>query len=565
MSEFDLVVRNGTVIDGSGLARYRADVGVRDGRIARLGLIRERGAAEIDAEGHVVTPGFVDGHTHMDAQVFWDHYGASSSWHGVTSVVMGNCGFTLAPARAEARELVVRNLERAEDIPAEALAAGIDWTWEHFSEYLDAVERLPKAINYAAYVGHSALRTFVMGERAFEEQAIEDDLRSMRAELASALEAGAMGFTTSRSDTHLTSDERPVASRVAAWDEVVDLVHSIADTDPNRLFEISVDTAASSLDPDLRNEIFGRLGKLAVGSGVPVTFGIISPGDEHRWRGLLDTIDSTNAAGGRMFGQSLPREATIVLSFRTRLPFDRLTAWKHVRSLPIEEQRRLLADPSERAPLVEAARVGPYVDSIGATVRVPDYEKIRVLFDPVGPNPTVADVARARGSDPIDTFIDLAVETGLEQFFSQCVGNPDERDVETMLSHPRMIPTFSDSGAHVGYIMESSIQTYLLAHWVRARELFSLEQAVQMLTLKPANAWGFVDRGLLREGCVADLNVFDPATVGPAPLEVARDQPAGAMRLKQRSVGFRATVVAGQPIIVDGEYTGALPGRLVRR
>jgi N-acyl-D-aspartate/D-glutamate deacylase len=188
-----------------------------------------------------------------------------------------------------------------------------------------------------------------------------------------------------------------------------------------------------------------------------------------------------------------------------------------------------------------------------------------VLLDPVGPNPTVADLARDRAADPVETFLDLALESGLEQFFSQTVGNPDEADVATMLSHPRMIPTFSDSGAHVGYIMESSIQTYLLAYWVRARELFSLEHAVQMLTLKPATAWGFTDRGLLRPGAVADLNVFDPDTVGPGRLEVDHDLPAGAMRLKQRSVGFKATIVAGEPIIVDGEYTGALPGRLVRR
>src|SRR5262249_31709827 len=209
---YDLVIKNGTVIDGSGLPRYRADVGVRHGRITTIGRIRERAREVVDAEGHVVTPGFIDGHTHMDAQIFWDPLGSCSCWHGVTTVVMGNCGFTLAPARPSTRELVVRNLERAEDISAAAMEVGIDWSWETFREYLDAVDQLPKGINYAAQIGHSALRTYVMGERAFEANASDDDLAAMERELRDALLAGAVGFTTSRFEAHRTMDDRPVAS-----------------------------------------------------------------------------------------------------------------------------------------------------------------------------------------------------------------------------------------------------------------------------------------------------------------------------------------------------------------
>ena len=230
MSSYELVIRNGTVVDGSGLGSFRADVGVVGDRIAFVGRILERGSREIDAEGHVVSPGFVDGHTHMDAQVFWDASGANSCWHGVTTAVMGNCGFTLAPVRDDERALVVRNLERAEDINPAALAAGIDWTFETFPQYLDAVDRLPKGINYAANLGHSALRTYVMGERAFSEAATPDDLRAMQAELGSALEAGAYGFTTSRTHHHETSDNRPVASRIATWDEVSELVAAMGRT-----------------------------------------------------------------------------------------------------------------------------------------------------------------------------------------------------------------------------------------------------------------------------------------------------------------------------------------------
>ena len=227
--QYDLVVRNGTVIDGSGMARYRADVGIKHGKIVRIGRIRDSAKEVIDAEGHVVAPGFVDGHTHMDAQIFWDPLGTCSCWHGITTVVMGNCGFTLAPGREEDKGLVVRNLERAEDISGAAMEAGIDWSWETYAEYLDTLERLPKGINYSGYVGHSALRTYAMGERAFTEEATDDELATMRRELRDAIRAGALGFTTSRTPNHMTMDGKPVASRVAPWEEVAARVNEMGE------------------------------------------------------------------------------------------------------------------------------------------------------------------------------------------------------------------------------------------------------------------------------------------------------------------------------------------------
>ena len=266
---YDLLIKNGTVVDGSGNPGYRADVGVSGGKIAAIGRINERAKQTIDAEGHIVSPGFVDGHTHMDAQIFWDPIGSCSSYHGVTSVVMGNCGFTLAPCKQEDADMVFRNLERAEDLSREAMLEGIDWRWETFPEFLDVIDELPKGINYAGYIGHSALRTYVMGERAFSDAAGEDDVRKMQHLVKQAMQAGAIGFSTSRTFNHLTADDRPVASRIAEWDEVRAIVNAVGETGKG-LFEIAGE--APGRDPARIAEYHGRLRDLAVESGVPQTW-----------------------------------------------------------------------------------------------------------------------------------------------------------------------------------------------------------------------------------------------------------------------------------------------------
>ena len=562
---YDLVIRNGDVVDGSGGPRYRADVGIQGRRIVTIGRIRERGAADIDAEGHVVTPGFIDGHTHMDAQVFWDPLGTCSCYHGVTSVIMGNCGFTLAPARPDERHLVVRNLERAEDISADAMAAGIEWTWETFPEYLDALDRLPKGINYGANVGHSALRTWAMGERAFEAEATEADLDVMANELRDALRAGAIGFTTSRTTNHETTDGRPVASRLAAWSEVEALVGVMGDMGTG-MFELAQEPAARSGDPAIRGEFFGRLEALATSTGVPVTFGVLATTrDGGDWRGQLDLIDSATQGGGQMWAQAHAREFSVMLSWKTRLPFDRLAVWRDVRRLPLVEQASAFRDPALRARLVEIAHEGDYGNGIGAETRQPDYDWIRIFDRPTGPNPTVAQRAAELGQDPVDVMIDLALASNFEQFFVQVIANRDPDHVLSIMKHPRALVTFSDSGAHVSQIMDSSLQTHLLSHWVRQREAFTLEAAVRNLTLAPATAWNLPHRGLVQTGFVADLNVIDPSRVEPAMPEVVTDLPRGAKRLVQRAVGIRSTIVGGEEVLADGKPTGALPGVVLRR
>jgi N-acyl-D-amino-acid deacylase len=559
---YDLVIRNGTVVDGSGLGSFRADVGILDDRIAFVGRITERGSHEIDADGHVVSPGFIDGHTHLDAQVFWDATGSSSCWHGVTSAVMGNCGFTLAPVRSDERALVVRNLERAEDMDPAALAAGIEWSFETFPQYLEAVDRLPKGINFAANIGHSALRTWAMGERAFDSQATEADLAVMKGQLAESIRAGAVGFSTSRSEHHETSDNRPVASRLAAWDEVVQLVGVMGELGSG-MFE-GADAGMSSPDPEERQRSLRRMQALASDTQVPLTFGLVATKTSGY---LLDFLDQAAAAGARVIAQTHCRGISVLLSLKTTLPFDLLPSWQDLRALPVDEQVRILGDQKLRKPYVDAAVHAEYErwTGVGAQARPPDFDGIRVYERGLPPNPSMSDVARRRGVHPAEAMIDLCVETGGTQLFIQPSRYPqDETVLLRALRHPRAVMTFSDSGAHLSQIADSSIHTHLLGHWVRDRQEFTLEEAVRMITLAPALAWGFNDRGLVRTGMIADLNVFDPDTVGPAVPRLVDDLPGGGRRLEQRSHGFLATLVNGQVTIRDGVPTGTAPGRLIR-
>lgn len=562
---YDLVIKNGTVIDGSGLPRYRADVGVSNGKIVTIGRIRgERAREVLDAEGHVVTPGFVDGHTHMDAQVFWDPLATSSCYHGITTVVMGNCGFTLAPCAEKDKHMVVRNLQRAEDIPPAAMEAGIKWTWTTYPEYLEAIEKLPKGINYSGYVGHSAIRTFVMGERAFDGPATEDDLQAMERHVREAISAGAMGFTSSRSPSHETPDGCPVASRHAEWDEVRRLVGAMGEMNAG-LFEIAGEGVdRNDGDPGVR-EWHTRLRDLAVESGRPITFGVFSRrGVNGTWKKYLDLLDETAAHGGRMFAQAHSRSLSSLLSFKTQMPFDRLPVWKDIRNLPLEEQKQKLRDPALRRTLIENSGAKDGRKALGTEARPADYDWLMVFDTVEGPHRTVAEVARERNQHPAETMIELALEKDLDLFFLQPVANEDQDIALEIMRHPRTVTTFSDSGAHVSQLMDSSLQTHLLYHWVRRKEAFTLERAVQMLTSVPSTLWGFHDRGLIREGMAADIVVFDPDTIMAEMPEVVDDLPAGARRLVQRTRGVAATVVNGEVLLRNGKHTGALPGQLLR-
>jgi N-acyl-D-aspartate/D-glutamate deacylase len=561
---YDLLIKNGTVIDGSGMPRFRADVAISDGKIAAVGKISDGAKQILDAEGQVVAPGFVDAHTHMDAQVFWDPLGTCSCWHGITSVVMGNCGFSLAPCPEKDKLLVMRNLERAEDISPEAMEAGIKWSWTTFPEYLDAVDRLPKGINYSAYMGHSALRTYVMGERAFTDAATPDDLEAMKREMRNAIRAGAIGFTTSRTRNHQTPDGQPVASRLATWDEVRQLVGVMGDLGAG-IFEIA--TEDTGLAPERIHEFLNRLKALALDTGVPVTFGMFSNRKApDYWRYYYDLAQETVAAGGKMFVQAHSRALSVLLSFETVTPFDKLPVWRDIRKLPLAEQEAKLRNPEIRRQLVAAYHDTPRDSKriVGAEPRPANPKWLLVMENPNPPHRSIAEIAAAENKDPIDVFIDAALAKNLKQFFLQPLANEHEGHALEMIKHPNAVVTFSDSGAHVSQIMDSSLQTHVFSHWVREKQELTLEQAVRMLSFVPASYWGLTGRGLLREGWNADVVVFNPDTISPAMPELTYDLPAGARRLKQKATGIAATVVNGEVVLRNNEHTGALPGKLLR-
>ncbi len=564
----DLVIRGGTVVDGSGAKRYRADVGVSGRRIATLGRVSEPARRIIEADGLIVAPGFIDGHTHLDAQVMWDPLGTCSCYHGVTSVVMSNCGFTLAPCKPQDREWYASCLSYVEDIPGAAMAAGIDWTWETFPQYLAAVERRPKALNYAMYVGHSALRMYVMGRRALTDQASADDIRAMTRLIDEALRAGALGVSTSRTHTHLTPEGTPVASRLAGWDEIDAIFAAMAEAGPG-IFQVGQEL----LTHKANIAFLQHMRDLALRYKRTVMFGLVGTrqGDDPvSWQTQAKVIKDVNDAGGRMFGQGTTRSINAIFSLKSYLPFDVLPEWKDVRARPLEEQARLLRDPARRRQLVAAeSRMKPKDNKLqggGAATtdpRKPDYGNLFVLKGVDWDDPTVEEIARARGTHPVETIIDLSLEN-LDQVYVQPVVNERPEDVLGMLTHDFTLATFSDSGAHQAQEMGSSLQTHFLHYWVNRRGAFTLEQAVRKMTHDNAEAFELKDRGLVREGYYADLVLFEADRVRPQLPRIENDLPGGARRLVQKAEGIRATIVNGAVTLENGESTGEFTGQVLK-
>ena len=564
----DLLIRGGTVIDGSGGKRFSADVGISNGRIAKVGRITDAATRTMGADGLIVSPGFIDGHTHMDAQVMWDPLGSCSCYHGVTSVVMSNCGFTLAPCKPADREWVANSLSYVEDISTDAMKAGIDWAWESFPEYMAAVERRPKALNHAMYIGHSAIRMYVMGRRAVTDKATDEEIDRMARLVQEALKAGAMGFSTSRTHTHLTPDGTPVVSRIAAWEEIERMVAAMGE------FDAGIFQAGPDILGRIENEAFlARMKHFALTYKRPVMFGLISTKqgeDPASWQTQLETVEEVNAAGGRMFGQGGTRSINAIFSLKSYLPFDVLPPWKKIRALPLEEQKRRLRDPAVRRELVAAeAAMKPKDNKMqggGAATtdpRKPDYDNLFALKGVDWDDPTINELAHQGGKHPVEVMIDLSLANA-DQIYQQPIVNEGREDVLAMLKRDATLATFSDSGAHVAQEMGSSLQTHLLHYWVDKRGAFTLEQAVKKLSHDIAQAFELKGRGLVKEGYKADLLLFEEGRVRPCLPTVESDLPGGARRLVQKAEGIRATIVNGVVTLENGESTGHFAGEVIK-
>jgi N-acyl-D-aspartate/D-glutamate deacylase len=566
----DVVIRGGTVADGLGGEPYEADVAISGGVITAVGAVSGGGREELDATGRLVTPGFVDIHTHYDGQATWDSYIAPSSWHGVTTAVMGNCGVGFAPVRPDAHDRLISLMEGVEDIPGVVLDEGIEWTWESFAQYLDAVERRPHDIDLCAQLPHGALRLYVMGERAANlEDASEEDAAAMRRLATEAMRAGAIGFSTSRTLNHRTATGDPTPSLRARADELEAIACGVADAGHGVIELIS------DFWPDTDAEFELVLGMVAR-SGVPLS---LSLAQNHRqpeaWRGLLERIETANAAGLPIRAQVAPRAVGVLLGLQSSYhPFLRFRAFGEIADLPVADQARALHDPALRDRLVVEAHEDDRTDAPATgRRRLVDYARLFPLGDvpdyEPAPEHSVEHLAAARGVDPAVLTLDLLAEDDGRRFLYTPFSNYADGNLDAcgeMLAHPNTVFGLGDGGAHVGLIADASFPTYFLSHWARdrAKGRMPVGQVVAQLTSATAGAVGLTDRGVLAAGMRADCNVVDFDNLDCLAPEMGYDLPAGGKRLVQRARGYCATVVAGDVTYRDGEPTGALPGRLVR-
>ena len=567
-SSFDLVIRGGEVADGLGGALISADVAIRDGLIVEVGQLTGSGKQEIDARGLLVTPGFVDIHTHYDGQVMWDSQLAPSSWHGVTTAVMGNCGVGFAPVRTRDHERLIELMEGVEDIPGAALHEGLGWGWESFADYLDAVERRPHDIDVCAQLPHGALRVYVMGERAARlEAATPDDIAQMRRLAAEAMRAGALGFSTSRSMNHRSIKGDPIPSLRATRDELMGIALGLRDAGRGVLQFIS-DFNAPSLEVE-----FAMLRELVEVSGRPMSISLAQRHSSSRgWRKLLDLVGDAVAAGLTMRAQVAPRPIGVLFGLQgSRNPFSACPSVKaEVAALPLAGKVERLRDPLLRARLLVEIEV-LQGDSMG--LRLTAFDRIFPFGDPPDYEPaassSLAAQAVSRGVSAAELAYDLLLEDEGRAFLFAPFANYADYNLDAcreMLDDPNTVVGLGDGGAHVSIISDGSFPTYLLTHWGRDRPQgrFDLAWLVKRQTSDTARAVGLLDRGVIAPGMKADLNVIDMAKLGLSAPVMSADLPAGGKRLLQRASGYVATVVSGVPVYRDGQATGALPGRLVR-
>ena len=554
---YDLKITGGTIVDGSGKPGFTGDVGVRGGKVATLGKADGPATTTIDAKGKVVSPGFVDVHTHYDAQILWDRMLSISPWHGVTTTVIGNCGFGVAPTKAIHRKLIMQTLEKVEGMSLEALEAGlgIHWPFETFPQYLDALEKRGSAINVAALFGHTPLRLYVMGEESTERAATADEIATMKKLVREAMDAGAIGFGTSVSVSHNGYAGKPVPSRQATVEEMDALVSVMGEL-KRGLMQITIGRDFSTR----------HMAEVSRKHGVPVTWTALlsylyGPGGHRK---QLDLAAEQRKTGALVIPQVSCRPLNFEFTFAEPFIFD---VMKFMNELAVEEakapgtRRRAYADPAWREKL--RSEVTPLFRSWWDRVVIAWAPSARELEEQ-----PLAQAAAKLGKDPVDLALELALANDLQARFRMAVMNFDEKEVAELITDPNTIIALSDAGAHASQLCDACYSTYLLGHWVREKKTFTIEQAVHNLTQRPAEMFGITDRGLLAEGRPADVVVFDPKTVGPGPLRRVYDLPAGADRLVSDAAGIDAVIVNGKIIRRNGKDAVAandsLPGRVLR-
>jgi N-acyl-D-aspartate/D-glutamate deacylase len=564
MSSPNLVIRNGTIVDGSGGEPYEADLGVIDGKIAAIGGSIAKGAEEIDARGRLVTPGFVDVHTHYDAQVTWSDRLAPSSWNGATTVLFGNCGVGFAPCHEHQHDMLINLMEGVEDIPEVVLSEGLPWNWHSFPDFLDAIAARSYDVDIAAQVPHAALRVYVMGERgANREPATEQDRQRMAELTGEGLRAGALGFSTSRTLNHRAADGRSIPTLRAEEAELTAIAHAMREAGTGWMQIVSD-------FEDQAGEI-GLFRRLAKESGRPVTISMLqSHVRPDAWRTLLAEIDEANAEGFRITAQVRSRPTSVLLGFElSRNPFMGRPSYKAIAHLPFLERLAELRKPEFRARIMKEAFEGG-----GRERRVDQWDRMFPFGDPPDyePKPEASIAARAarEGRSPEEVAYDLLLERdGREMLYlpvtNFAAGNLDV--VREMIAAPNTLIGLGDGGAHVGIMCDATATSYTLTHWTRDRgrgALFPVSWAIKRLAADNANAIGLADRGVLRVGKKADINILDYDSLRLRPPQIAYDLPAGGKRLLQRTDGIDATIVSGAVVYRHGEATDALPGRLIR-
>ncbi|HUJ98607.1 MAG TPA: D-aminoacylase [Stellaceae bacterium] len=556
--QYDLKITGGSIVDGSGKPRYAGDVGVSGGKVVALGAAPGEARETIDATGRVVSPGFVDIHTHYDAQIAWDRMLTISPWHGVTTVVMGNCGFSVAPTRAAHRDLMIRTLEKVEGMSVAALEAGLgpDWGFETFPEYLDAVEKRGSAINVGAMIGHTPLRLFVMGEDATERAATTEEVQRMRALVREALEAGAVGFATSKSTTHVGYAGKPVPSRFADFAEIRALAGALGEAKRG----VMQATTGKGL-------MFDEFAELARETGAAVSWtallaGRIRVGVDHRQQ--IQRSMELIRRGLRVYPQVSPRP--LVFEFQLTQPFifESMAMFRPVAAADAAGKKQLYADTEFRRAFRDQMDRAP--DDLLLGFR-------QMVVSEYAPEPALEerrliDVAEERGLHWVDLMLDLGLASDLEARFRMPIANDNEADVAELLLNPDFVIGLSDAGAHASQLCDACQATHLLGHWVREKGTLTLEQAIRMITSRPAEIFGIADRGRLAEGWPADIVVFDPATIAAGPLKRVWDFPGGANRLISEAAGIDAVIVNGTILRRNGKDAvaadGKLPGRLLR-